>query len=77
MAFQIKETEGGVNVQNSKLPRLETEDGEEGEADDKESEGGQVEAAEEEKAVPATYCRPTSARFLRMKSSASRVEWPG
>jgi hypothetical protein len=66
-----------INVQNSELPRLEAEDGEEGEADDKESEGGQVEAAEEEKAVPATYCRPTSARFLRMKSSASRVEWPG
>jgi hypothetical protein len=54
----------GVNVQNSKLPRLETEDGEEGEADDKESEGGQVEAAEEEKTVPATYCRLASARFL-------------
>jgi hypothetical protein len=53
-----------VNVQNSKLPRLETEDGEEGEADDKESEGGQVEAAEEEKTVPATYCRLASARFL-------------
>ena len=65
------------NVQNSELPRLEAEDGEEGEADDKESEGGQVEAAEEEKAVPATYCRPGSARFLGMKSSASRVEWPG
>ena len=65
------------NVQNSKLARLEAEDGEEGEADDKKSEGGQVEAAKEEKAVPATYCRPTSARFLRMKSSAGRVEWPG
>jgi hypothetical protein len=65
------------NVQNSKLPRLEAEDGEEGEADDKESEGGQVEAAKEEEAVPATYCRPGSARFLRMKSSASRVESPG
>jgi len=77
VAFQIKETEGGVNVQNSKLPRLETEDGEEGEADDKESEGGQVEATEEEKTVPATYCRPGSARILSMESSASRVEWPG
>jgi hypothetical protein len=77
VAFQIKETEGGVNVQNSKLPRLETEDGEEGEADDKESKSGQIEAAEEEKTVPATYCRPGSARFLSMKSSASRVEWPG
>ena len=68
---------GWNNVQNSKLPRLEAENGEQGEADDKESEGGQVEAAKEEKAVPATYCRPTSARFLRMKSSAGRVEWPG
>lgn len=50
------------NVQNSKLSRLETEDGEEGEADDKQREGGQVEAAEEEKAIPATYCRAASAR---------------
>ena len=74
---RIKKNRKWKNVQDSKLPRLETEDGEEGEADDKESEGGQVEAAEEEKAVPATYCRPGSARFLRMKSSASRVEWPG
>lgn len=59
-----KQRDSGVNVQNGKLPRLETQDGEEGEADDKESEGGQVEAAEEEKTVPATYCRPASARFL-------------
>ena len=51
------------NVQNSKLPRLEAEDGEEGEADDKESEGGQVEAAEQQETVPATYYRPGSARF--------------
>lgn len=50
------------NVQDGKLSRLETEDGEEGEADDKQSEGGQVEAAEEEKAIPATYCRVASAR---------------
>jgi hypothetical protein len=57
-------TQSGVNVQNSKLPRLETEDGKEGEADDKESESGQVEAAKEEKTVPATYCRLASARFL-------------
>lgn len=38
--------ESGVNVQDGKLSRLEAEDGEEGEADDKESEGSQVEAAE-------------------------------
>ena len=68
---------GWNNVQNSKLPRLEAEDGEEGEADDKESEGGQVEAAEQEQAVPSTYCRLASARFLGMKSIARHVEWPG
>jgi len=54
----------GVNVQDGKLPRLQTEDGEEGETDDKEGEGGQVEAAEQQETVPATYYRPGSARFL-------------
>lgn len=63
-SFKSRKQKSGVNVQNSKLPRLEAEDGEEGEADDKESERGQVEAAEEEKTVPATYCRPASAHFL-------------
>ena len=52
-----------MNSQDCKLPRLEAEDGEKGEADDKESEGGQVEATKEEKAIPATYCWPASARF--------------
>lgn len=66
----------GENVQDSKLPWLEAEDREEGEADDKESEGGQIQAAEEEKAVPATYCWVRVSAFLRMRSSASRVEWP-
>ena len=31
-----------MNVQDCELPRLQTENGEEGETDDKESEGGQV-----------------------------------
>ena len=53
-----------MNVQDCELPRLQTEDGEEGETDDKESEGGQVEAAEQQETVPATYYRPGSARFL-------------
>lgn len=65
------------NVQNGKLPRLEAEDGEKSEADDKESEGGQVEPAEDEQAVPATYCRPESARFYGVRSSAGVAEWTG
>lgn len=54
-----------MDSQNRKLPRLEAENGEEGEADDKESEGGQVEAAKKEQAIPATYCRSASAHFYK------------
>ena len=68
----MKESRGDdweKDVQNGELARsLDRIDGEEGkqrEAQDEQGEGGEVEAAEDEQAIPSTYCRHPLANDAR------------
>ena len=46
-----------ADLQDCELPRAQAEDGHQREAYDEQGHSGQVQAAEDEEAIPSTYCR--------------------